>query len=919
MSKLLKATKKISAIAASALMLSSASFANLSNYNSHFEKSGEFVGEVVVGSGVGADDSESANVVIADLRDRYSGEAMVELKYSRSSSSDGGEVVSAIKDNNALNYGETVGDNSENSGYDDTDFDMLEDGEFENDLKDVDFEQTLTLQNGKFNYRLYDDVGEDEIMDGVYYSDGQAFAVYDVSFNTDIVTGSSSDDDTENLIGGTMTLMGQEFTVGRVDIDASTGVSEVDLLGGANKFSLSEGESQTVTFDGKSVEIQVTNVDSDGKTRIVVNGVADIVSRYDIKEVNGIDIAVIDSVGATGDGIVGAAEFIVGGSKVTLKENGVEVNEEELDDIYPEYDVELEFTAGGNTDDYTWEGFTLTYRVDEDTLLKEGDSLTEVLFNTFSLVYEGTNEPEYESVTIKTGSEDVTFSGDLRNGESIPNEFKLTYDEDKTVDGGAFYLGDNDNRIYFEGSKIIEFGSNTDFGTQTDSVDDVIGIVETEETTSKTYDYDSTATNNATEGSLIESVAFDLSQENKFKGFGFFVNEKQDEQYLYSFSSVSFDATTFQDTEIDFNEVIEEKDEENLNPEDLVSDIEGGDLDDAPADGTAVLTVGGLGSAEMALANYMTMDFTNVETAAEADATPSVLSFYLDTSEVDVDQDEQDAFVFDVEIVQDHSDDERAEIKDVVTAHDIASGVTVTTNASTAQSEIEAALDTALFTAAADAAAAVDISSSGNDKDAAKSLILDALEVNHHWVNSGDADESDGSDTQVLVNNYGTKVRYDDSDGNDKIEIMTPSEQVEGMVNLVFGNVEMSEATKVVKSSEADEEYARLQEEGFSVERSDLEASDVEFSVTAPVSDNEASGENMIVVGGPAVNSQARALLGMSDYSVESAGLSEGQAVVRYFSDKNSVLAYGWSKAGTMAAVKRLVDGSAVDNQKFDE
>jgi len=71
MSKMIKAIKQVSAVAASTLLLSSSAFANLGNYGSNFVKDGKFSGQVVVGTMTGADDVSAANVVIADLKSKY--------------------------------------------------------------------------------------------------------------------------------------------------------------------------------------------------------------------------------------------------------------------------------------------------------------------------------------------------------------------------------------------------------------------------------------------------------------------------------------------------------------------------------------------------------------------------------------------------------------------------------------------------------------------------------------------------------------------------------------------------------------------------------------------------------------------------------------------------------------------------------
>ena len=849
MSKLIKATKRISAIAASALLLSSASYANVSNYASNFEKNGMFVGEVVVGSGVGADDSAAANVVINDLKSRYSGEEMVELVFSRSSSDDGGEVVSAIKDNKALNYGESIGANAEE--LDESTADMLEDGDFENNVEDVTYEQTLVLDpdsKSRFNYEFFEDVeGQEEITHGVFFPKGQIFATYTLDFKSTIDM-SSSDDTEDEMIGGTLDIMGQEFTIGSVTRNDKN-VEEIELLGGANTFSLSEGETQTVKYEGKSFEIEVTNVDSEGKVRLVVNGVAEIVERYDVKEVNGVDIAVIDSVGATGEGIVGAAEFIIGGNKITLGSD-IKVNDDELNEVYPDYDVTVAF--GGSSEE--WDGFVITYKVDEDTLLEEGDSLREILLDTFSIQYDGTNEVEYSVFEIDGNKRDLSFSGELRSGDSIPSQFSLYYDaekggsDNKVLNTGNLYLGDKDYRLYFKDSEPITYGDESDLKDSMPS-----GI---------------------TEAADLSTVTFDISADN-FDDFGFFSNAGEEEQYLYQMTlDLKTANTDHLDNEINFEELMQDKDEDDVKTYEVDTKLEyydssapglvGDKNDGTNVDTTLTLTTANLGSSVLELEDGLDVDFSGVEsTGLNAIANGGLLILSLNTAEVSADDGTQEDDKISVQLGYDGSDEHVS----VAVAYEN------------------------------------DGSTTGFDDD---------------WSNSENPEKEDGSDVEIYVTPYGLQVEVD-TDETDSVTVRVPDEQVQGMVNLVFGNVEVSEGSRVVPASQAEEEFMKLEDEGFEVEKRDVEASNVEFSVSAPVMDSAASGSNMIVVGGPAVNSQARALLGMSDYSMANAGVSEGEAVVRYFSDKNSVLAYGWSSAGTMAAVRSLVDGSAVDNRRFSE
>ena len=175
MSKFTKATKRIAAVAASAVMVSSAAFgAGLSSYPQNFVSNGKFDGKVVVGSAASAMDTTTATSIIEDLKSEFSGSSS-KVKITYKSASAGGEEVSAVRSNQALNYGEDIGTVTETAGFDDQDVDALVDGRFKNGISDEDYEQTLLLANGEFNYALRDEVtGITDIKDGVFEQIGRA-------------------------------------------------------------------------------------------------------------------------------------------------------------------------------------------------------------------------------------------------------------------------------------------------------------------------------------------------------------------------------------------------------------------------------------------------------------------------------------------------------------------------------------------------------------------------------------------------------------------------------------------------------------------------------------------------------------------------------------------------------------------------
>ena len=101
----IKATKRITAVATSAVMASSAVFgAGLSNYPDNFNNTGV---SVVVGASAQASDSTAASAIIDSLKTET---MKYEVTYTKSTGGGGGDTVDAVRSNAELNYGEMLGD-----------------------------------------------------------------------------------------------------------------------------------------------------------------------------------------------------------------------------------------------------------------------------------------------------------------------------------------------------------------------------------------------------------------------------------------------------------------------------------------------------------------------------------------------------------------------------------------------------------------------------------------------------------------------------------------------------------------------------------------------------------------------------------------------------------------------------------------
>jgi hypothetical protein len=792
MEKLKNATKRIAAVGAASLIVASTAFgAGLSDYPTNFVENGKFVGKVVVGTGVGADDATAANSVIEDLRASFSGEQeKVVITYR---DTDGGNAISAVDPRDTLNFGETLESVAEDLDSDVTE--LLEDGSVDNN----DYNQELFLLGGAFEYRIFDEVdGEEVAKAGLYYDATDSFAKYVMTFEDNLdIDGAAAKED---LIGEEMVIMGNEFTIVEIDDDLLT------LIGGSNKVSLGEGESTKVTVDGKSYDVSIQSV-ADEKVLLTVNGQSKSIDIYDTESLAGVSIAVTDLVSSSRDAVKGYAEIVIGGQKVELTDTRVKINDEDFDDVYDDYEVDVTFLGADAT---VFEGFEIEYSVDENVVLGKGDSLKDILFDSFELVYDGLNDVEYTELSITSDNDEVKFSGTMFNGRDIPSEFKLTTDD---VDDADLYLGSTTNRIYFGNSSP-----------------DIVTLISDDRMDAINNDSFATPFTNLTFS--IDAATSDVRDNMIWSWIA------DDDFYLYKITGV--DRT---DLELDFTDLIADKSVNAVDIDDVKDALEfnTGVASNVSADLVFDLTE--LGSSIMYLENELEMDFTSAEVAEFGSTGGDGTLTFTYNSDIEMDDNGNKSDTFQIEIVR--ADDPTDAIKLIIGTND--------------------------------------------------------------FVSSDDVEED--SDFTVYVDHYGTMVTAEEDDF-DSITIAVPNKEVEAQVSIVFGEAG-STMTKTVDAADLDDVKAELEDDGFTIVSTETLASEeVEFDVAGVTLDTDvADMENLIVVGGPAVNAVARSLLGIGTYTIDQAGVDMGEGVVKYFADSNSVLVYGYSKADTTAAVARLNAG----------
>jgi hypothetical protein len=143
------------------------------------------------------------------------------------------------------------------------------------------------------------------------------------------------------------------------------------------------------------------------------------------------------------------------------------------------------------------------------------------------------------------------------------------------------------------------------------------------------------------------------------------------------------------------------------------------------------------------------------------------------------------------------------------------------------------------------------------------------------------------------------------ADANRKVEIRYVDEQLYLNDNYESNDIKETHVAELFADEVADD----LEAKGYAILSKQNERwSDVDFdSLRLEVDNDVFSNEDTIVVGGPAVNEVSAELLGLPYPTYGNAsGVSEGEFVIRYFAEENSVLIYGYGAEDTKRALEHF-------------
>ncbi|MBW2996216.1 S-layer protein [Candidatus Woesearchaeota archaeon] len=458
----MKAIKKIVALATGATMLGAtimgAMAADLADYPAPFVEGCSFSGAIVVGEKaaaedvVGAVDIASALAVSGTTTATTGTGTMVTVS---------GEAYKIERSTNKLNLGEDVADVATKVDSGDLPV-VLADGTFTNDEgKDFDYEQTIDLTSATFTAISDKDLNDNDPTIGVQYADSAGVLVYDLEFTTAAESDVITDDGLEDLEDTTIVMLGNTYDIVEAT-NASGGYFEI--MGGATKDVMEQGEIKSFTVNDKEYEVEVTYIGglAVSEVKMKVNGeVTKALEEGDTyKLADGTQVGIREILEEeAGEVTADQVEFYIGAEKMTLEDGGAELqlNDEDVDDIT----VEIDSTQTGA--EYELNGITLTWTADDEFFVTEESSALMPGLESVKLSFEGLTTPAEEIIEVKVDGDDTIALKAPVKGDADGFEFAVL--SDSGVGAGLDFQGeDNESQLVITpaGTADIAFDGDTD-------------------------------------------------------------------------------------------------------------------------------------------------------------------------------------------------------------------------------------------------------------------------------------------------------------------------------------------------------------------------------------------------------------------------------------------------------------------------
>ena len=450
----MKMIKKITSVALGATMIGAtiggALALDLATYPKPFVNGCSFDGAIVVGANAASSDVAGAIDIASSLAISGTSSTAVTTANGVSVS---GEAVQMRGTSDNLWIGKTLLDVKPVDLDDKNLPTILAKGTYmAKDGDEFDYKQKLNVSNDlKFQHFSNSDYKDKTPVLGIPISDGAGIATYDLEFTKAAESAVNDNNHLTDFEDSQIRMLGKDYDI----VTAVNGTDiKLELMGGAVKDMLGQGESRTYTINGKTYAVEVTYIGTtSGVTQVKfkVNGqiTPAKIQGSTFKLSDGTQIGVRELLETkSGDISPNQVEFYIGAEKLTLENaRTVMQNDKNIDGLTANIDATYGSTTKINDIKIDWSA-------DGPQFITE-DSFVEMPgLESFKITYQGYSIPITEKTNVIASGDDVmTLKTFIEDSDSHPETIELL----STV-GTSTY------------NQIGGDGANKHLGTSPDSV-----------------------------------------------------------------------------------------------------------------------------------------------------------------------------------------------------------------------------------------------------------------------------------------------------------------------------------------------------------------------------------------------------------------------------------------------------------------
>ncbi len=319
---------------------------------------------------------------------------------------------------------------------------LLADGTYRDENnQEFDYTQKISMNNNSLSLFSDNDYNDSEPTVGIRIPNGANVLNYTLTFTDSPYW--------KDLATSTLPLMGKNYYV----LSTGSNNNTITLLDSANSVLMSEGETKTVSVNGKSYNIKVDFI-GDNQVKLTVNGESTNVltessSPYGLSD--GSYVGVKNILYTSKTGASSQVEFSIGSGELKLTNNSeVELNSNTITGL----SATLTNSSGKLS------SITLVWNADDDLFVAEGHPVTMPGFKSVTLSYTGLNYPTTEKIMLENSGDSVIQLNNFPLKDST-EDIDLAYINQTS--GNFSGLGkDSNNKLVVSTGNTLTFDGDTD-------------------------------------------------------------------------------------------------------------------------------------------------------------------------------------------------------------------------------------------------------------------------------------------------------------------------------------------------------------------------------------------------------------------------------------------------------------------------